>query len=173
LFQLKKLRIVVFLLSFILLVPTTGCSATGETTSGTARATPDFQLSDLDGNLVSLSNFRGRTVLVNFWTTWCPSCVEEMPLIQRAYDELSQREVSVLAVNIGENLDQVEDFMRASSYSFPVLQDSDGNVARAYRITVLPTTFIIDAKGIINDTKIGAFRDFPEIEARIAGVSSR
>lgn len=133
---------------------------------------PSFQISNADGQSISLSDFRGgKPVLLNFWTTWCVGCELEMRYIQEVYDEWSERGLVVLTINIGEGPGKVEEFMRGHSLSFPVVLDMAGNVARQYNIRGLPTTYFIDSSGVIQDIKIAAFLSVAEIEDRLSKIS--
>ena len=130
---------------------------------------PDFQLLNLDGQVVALSGLRGRPVMLNFWATWCGPCQAEMPFIQEVFEEeeWSDEGLVILTVNVGEDLDRVTRFMESHSFSFPVLLDIKQSVARDYNIRGIPTTFFIDEDGIIQDMKIGAFSGKAEIERRL------
>ena len=112
-------------------------------------AAVDFALTSTDGKQVRLSELRGKTVLLNFWATWCPPCKAEMPDLQAIYRENGDRHnFVVLAVDVEEQPDVVRDFVRQYGLSFPVLPDSDGRVSsNRYFIRTLPTSFIIDPSG--------------------------
>ena len=131
---------------------------------------PDFQLQNLDGQTVSLSNLRGKPVLINFWATWCGYCIDEMPYIQEIYEEWSDKGLVVLAINKGESSSKVEEFMQSNSLSFVVLLDTKQDVAQRYNITGIPTTFFIDKDGIIQDKVIGAFQNKAQIENRLSKI---
>ncbi|RME99523.1 MAG: hypothetical protein D6768_14895 [Chloroflexi bacterium] len=110
---------------------------------------PDFTLAGLDGRPVSLADYRGRVVLVNFWATWCPTCVTEMPDYEQVYRQFSPDFV-VLGVNLQESPAQVEKYAAGLGLSFPVLLDADGQVTnRQYRVTGMPGSFIINRDGVI------------------------
>ena len=146
----------------------TGCEAEAPETSNKA---PDFELPDLDGKPVSLSDFRGKPVFLNFWATWCPPCRAEMPYIQEIYKEWSGKELVVLAINIGENPSKVGEFMESFSLSFLVLLDEDSKVSNEYNVPPIPTTFFIDKNGIIQVTKIGSFQSKAEIEKYLSQIT--
>ncbi len=127
---------------------------------------PDFQLAGLDGQAVSLSDFRGRPVFLNFWATWCGPCRHEMPFIQEIFEEKewSDKGLVILAIDIGESSTQVREFIESNSLFFPVLLDTDKEVASEYNIRGIPTSFFIDKDGIIQVMKIGAFPSKAAIE---------
>jgi len=125
---------------------------------------PDFQLDNLEGQTVSLSDLQGKPVLINFWATWCPPCRAEMPYLEEVYREWSGKGVVLLAINIGETSSQVKEFLQSHSLSLPVLLDTGQNVARRYNIQYIPTTFFIDKDGTIQIVKVGAFTGVAEIE---------
>lgn len=116
---------------------------------------PDFQLSDLSGNEVKLSDYLGKKVMVNFWTTWCPPCRLEMPAMQAVYD---RGVVQILAVNVTgaeSSLEKIRSFADDHSLTFPILLDRKMDVAKMYRIRPIPTTFFIDEEGIIRNVYYG------------------
>jgi len=160
------------LLTSVLLV--TGCLVGSEPSAPleaqVGESAPDFQLQNLDGQAISLSDFRGSPVLINFWATWCPSCRDEMPYLQQIYEEWLGKGLVLLAVDIGESLDTVESFMQSYNLSFPVLLDTNQDVALEYNIRYIPTTFLIDKNGIIQVVKVGAFSSTAEIERSLSKI---
>lgn len=115
----------------------------------------DFTITDLDGNEVSLSDFRGKKVFLNFWATWCPPCKAEMPEIEKVYQETKDSDLVILAVEIGEPLDTVKTFIEDNKYNFKVLLDSDKDIATTYGISAIPTSFFIDEDGNIISKRVG------------------
>ena len=167
------------ILTLVLLV--TACSAGSEPLDGESptapvegtqvgNLAPDFQLQNLDGQTVSLSELRGKPVLINFWATWCGYCIDEMPFIQEIYEEWSDQGLKVLAINKGESSSTVAAFMRSYSLPFTVLLDTKQDVAQRYNITGIPTTFFIDKDGIIQEKVIGAFQNKTQIENRLSKI---
>lgn len=152
--------------TFAILGPKELALPTHQPTTGTrvGNLAPDFELQNLDGQFVSLSGLRGKQVLVNFWATRCPPCRSEMPYLQEIYNEWSETELILLAINIGEGSTKVKEFMQSHNLSLPVLLDTNQGVALAYNIRYIPTTFLIDKRGIIQATKVGAFSSKREIE---------
>ena len=109
----------------------------------------DFTLPDLDGNNISLKDYRGKVVMLNFWATWCPPCRREMPSMEKLYNIIDKDKIDIAAVNIQEKKKTVSDFIAKNNYSFPVLVDEEGKAASIYQIRSIPTTFIIDKKGYL------------------------
>jgi peroxiredoxin len=156
------------MLTAILVILIALCSITTACQSGATevgKPAPDFQLNTLDEQTVSLSEFRGEPVLVNFWTTWCGPCNTELPFIQQIYEEWQGKGLVVLAINIGESPSDVAEFIQGQGLSFPILLDTNTNTARGYDIQEIPTTFFIDKDGIIQHIKFGAFHSQEEIES--------
>lgn len=111
---------------------------------------PDFTLKDLDGNKVSLSNFRGKVVLLNFWASWCPPCRAEMPAMNKLNEQLKKRGFVILAVSTDRSVFDVKEYLSKNPVNFPVLIDQNLNVSRnLYKVFMMPTTFLIDRKGFI------------------------
>ena len=122
---------------------------------------PDFRLQDLDGRVVMLSDFRGKTVVLNFWASWCPPCREEMPEFQALWDERGAEgsdDLVVLAVNFlrDDSVGAATNFIQANDFTFPVIFDTTrGEVAQRYGVRGLPATFFIDRNGIVRTTALG------------------
>ena len=116
----------------------------------------DFTLPLIDGTNISLSDFYGKVVFLNFWATWCPSCRREMPSMESLYQKLRDRGFVILAVNLGESRDTVADFMRENALSFPAALDERGFAGAMYGVQAIPTTFIINRQGFIVSRVIGA-----------------
>ncbi|MCE7793958.1 redoxin domain-containing protein [Salipaludibacillus sp. CUR1] len=118
---------------------------------------PDFTLETLAGEEVSLWDFRGQKVMVNFWATWCPPCRAEMPDMQEMYEEYD--DIKILAVNLTETepgVDQVEEFTEDFGLTFPILLDHEVEVAGIYDIQPIPTSYMIDSEGKVQSIAFGA-----------------
>jgi peroxiredoxin len=122
-------------------------------TSGTPA--PNFQLQTPEGQTVSLSDFRGKQVVLNFWATWCPPCRSEMPDMQQLYDE-RQDDLVVLAVDVQEAGAPVRRFTDQLGLSFPVVLDTGGEVTQSFGVQSLPTSFFIDREGRVAAFNMGA-----------------
>ena len=117
---------------------------------------PDFTLTDQYGNTHTLSDYKGKTVFLNFWATWCPPCRAEMPEIQEIYEEYGENGSDVVILGIaGPNLgregsaEDIADFLKDNGYTYPVVMDEGGLNAYLYGISAYPTTFMIDKNGNI------------------------
>ncbi len=117
---------------------------------------PNFSLPGLDGRTVSLKDYRGKVVFVNVWATWCPSCRDEMPAMEKLYQELKGEAFEILAVSVdASGAKAVAPFMRARKLSFPALLDPEGTIGKPYGVTGVPESFIINKEGIIERIVIG------------------
>ena len=120
------------------------------------RPAPNFEFPGLDGQIVSLSDHRGKVVLVNIWATWCPPCIDEMPSMEKLYNELQGENFEILAVSIDtQGLEAVAPFMKAYKLTFPALIDSEGTIKNLYKATGVPESIIIDKQGILIKKIIG------------------
>lgn len=108
---------------------------------------PNFTLKNLDGEEVSLEDYRGKIVLVNFWASWCKYCDMEMPDLQRLDEE--NDDLVVLAVNVQEDKKIVEEYISKGNYKFEVLLDEEGEIAKIYLVNGLPNSYFIDEDGIL------------------------
>ena len=118
---------------------------------------PDFQLEDTKGNRVSLSNLRGKVVMVNFWATWCPPCKEEMPSMEKLNQIMAGEDFVMLAINTEENgRSVVPAFLKNNPHDFTVLYDDNGTVQQQYGVYRFPESFIIRKDGIVDQKVIGA-----------------
>lgn len=126
---------------------------------------PDFTLPDLEGNQISLSTYKGKVVLLNFWATWCPPCRLEMPTMEKAYRQYRDKGFEVVAVSVDAGpKSSVKSFLRELGLSFQVLLDPDMETLRAFRGFSLPTTVVIDRQGVIRSRELG-YRDWSDGES--------
>ena len=118
---------------------------------------PDFTLETLQGETVTLSDLRGKAVVVNLWASWCPPCRAEMPALQAAYEADRDRGLEILAVDMTYQ-DTEQDalrFIEEFGLTFPIALDRDGTVARQYLLRALPSTFFVGPDGVITKVVIG------------------
>jgi peroxiredoxin len=125
---------------------------------GKGKEAPDFRLKTIEGREVSLSDYRGKVVLINFWATWCPPCREEMPLFQRVYEKYKDRGFEILAISTDDYVEPVKKFVKEYKLSFPILYD-DKNVVGLYEVQGLPTSFLIDRDGKIVKVRLGKYKE--------------
>lgn len=133
---------------------------------------PSFQLPALSGGEVGLSSFRGRWVLVNFWATWCPPCVEEMASIEKLHQTLAAEGLVVVGICVDDEEEAARRFVERSKLTFPILKDPGGRFAtEAYKTTGYPETFLVDRSGILSRKVIGP-RDWasPEVIGELRGL---
>ena len=128
--------------------------AAGETKADAANKNlaPDFTVYDLEGNVHSLSDFRGKPVIVNFWASWCGPCKREMPDFEEKFREYGE-EIQFLMVNLAdgrrETVERAQDFIDGQGYTFPVYFDTDLSGAMAYAVSSVPATYFIDEDGAL------------------------
>ncbi len=164
----------------------TGCITTAPAPTDSPAETPatatpemsrDFTLSTLDGKTLTLSDLRGEWVVLNFWATWCPPCVEEMPYLSRV---AATRAVHVLGVNFNEDAATVEQFVADHAIPFPILLQPDDITLLVYGVRGLPRTVVIAPDGTIAHTIIGqidpamfdAWLDAQQIPLRLRGATA-
>jgi len=135
-------------------------------------AAPPLRLSALQGGEVDRESYRGRVVVVNFWATWCPPCVEEMPSLERLHRALAGEGLVVLGVSVDEDGAALERFVARAGVTFPVLRDPGGRgPTAAWRTTGYPETFVLDGTGRIVSKIVGPSRwDTPEAIAWFRGL---
>ena len=121
----------------------------------TGGPTPPLSLRDMSGKTVTLADFRGKVVLINFWATWCAPCIAEMPAMQRLRDKLSLAGFEVLAVNYKESETKIGDFLKKHPLGLTILRDTDGAVGGMWSVRTFPTSFIIDTDQKIRYWVIG------------------
>lgn len=133
----------------------------------------DFELMDMDDEKIKLSSYRGKVVLLNFWATWCPPCVREMPSMERLHQQVNADDFKVIAVNQMEDVDQVFAFTGQLELdpTFKILFDTTSEVSQAYAVRGLPTTYLIDKQGNIRYRAVGGrVFNHPEVLKIIDGL---
>ena len=132
------------------------------------RPAPNFTLPDVDGNLVSLHDYQGQVVLVNFWGTWCPPCRAEMPDIQKIYDEFKPRGLEIIGVDAPPDTEEdVRKFVERLDLTWVFVMDKKWEVARTYAIGAFPSTFFLDKDHILRQVRIGAMNE-KELRERLS-----
>lgn len=121
------------------------------------KSAPGFSLQDIHGKTVNLEDFRGKSILLNFWATWCEACKDELPSMQRLYEAASSQGIEVVAISIDRrNFDRVKKYAEEYKLTFPVLWDPDQKVRKHYYIMGLPTTYLIGPNGQLKGFASGA-----------------
>lgn len=126
---------------------------------------PNFHLRDLNGQFVTLSDLRGKVVLLNFWATWCGPCRVEMPAMEQLYRTFLRKDFEILAVSTdAQGVAVTRPFQQENHLTFPILHDADYRVGLTYGARTLPMTFMVDRQGIVRHQIFGA-RDWGAPEA--------
>lgn len=112
-------------------------------------AAPDFTLANPDGKKLSLKDYRGKLVFVNFWATWCEFCREEMPAMERLYQEFKGKGFEILAVNVKDKRSDALAFVKKLKLTYPIMMDPEGEIGLLYGAFGMPTTYLIDEKGMV------------------------
>lgn len=131
---------------------------------------PPFSLDSLNGGTLSLADFAGRPLLINFWATWCAPCVEELPLLAGAAAQYDVDGLAVLLVDVGEEIGVVQAFVEERGLELPVAMDYNNAVSHAYRVGGYPTSVLIDAQGRVVDLRRGAFTDGEDLRQALASI---
>ena len=108
-----------------------------------------FELTDIKGKTHTLADYQGKVILVNFWASWCPPCIYEMPELTRLKTQLADQPFEVLALNVGEKKYRVRKFVKLINFNLPVLLDTSKDTFNDWEIKTLPTSFLVDADGNI------------------------
>ncbi len=146
---MKKIVFLLFLFFISTSLGGTGFVAVGS-------KVPDVKVVRADGKYVSLTSFKGKVVLINFWATWCPPCVREMPELNKLYKKFHKRGLEVLPIaNPRDSVERVKSFFKYVGIRFPYYVDESFTVTRLFGVRALPTTFIVDRKGVVRQIFIG------------------
>lgn len=157
---------------FVLVLLLLACAPlhAGELMEYTGEPLPNFVLADMQGTKHSLSDYRGKVVMVNFWATYCGPCIKEMPSMQRLKNKLGDKPFAILAVDMAEEKANVEAFLKKHDIkvNFPILLNPEGDVVEQWMISAVPTTFIIDPEGNIRYALFGGIEwDKPDVISTI------
>jgi len=120
------------------------------------RMAPDFELKLTNGDTLTLQALRGHPVLINFWATYCPSCIDEMPAIESVYEAYRDQGFVVVGINTGESMAAIQGYVRRTGVTYPIALDPDAKAQKAYKVYDLPRSVFIDANGIVVVDHIGA-----------------
>lgn len=129
----------------------------------------DFSITDLNGNDIVLSEFKGKKVYINFWSLSCRPCEKEMADIETLYNETKDSDTVILSVNVAGEEEKVRSVVSERGYSFPIILDYDGKIAAQYHVMGFPTSFFIDKEGYLSDISIGAIT-LEDMKKRISSM---
>lgn len=130
---------------------------------------PNASLVDLDGKALSIADFKGRALIINFWATWCPPCRAEIPALDAVYQAYRDKGVEVLGIDYGEDGDTVKGFLRDIKISYRIALDPYEEAADRYRVAALPTSFFVDREGVIRAVHLGGM-DRQTIESQLSKI---
>jgi len=133
---------------------------------------PHFELEDVAGQTIKLSDYKGEFVVLNFWATWCVPCSKEMPELQKAHRLLGKNNIKIIGVNLGEPKKRVDKFTQDHHLSFPILLDGFGNISEKYKVRSLPVTYFISPDGIIREEIFGGGLTKKIIETKINQIKN-
>jgi thiol-disulfide isomerase/thioredoxin len=153
----KKSLILLIVISFGIIIALISVKpARSPKITAVGSAAPDFELVDLSSNRIRLADLKGSVVFINFWATWCTSCIDEMPSIQRLSGILpGNAQFKIITILYKDDLRRATGYLRQNGYTFPVFLNPDESAAKVFGITGVPETFILDKKGILRHKVIG------------------
>jgi peroxiredoxin len=120
-----------------------------------ATPAPELKAQDLAGATYTLADYRGKVVLLNFWASWCPPCLREMPSMERLRVRMEGRPLAIVALDSAETAEEVKAYLSRMKLGFPVLLDPDGSNTKRWKVFALPTTFLLDPSGRVRHVLTG------------------
>jgi len=171
--RIIRVFVVLVLLVSLVGLPTFDGWSMGSRVPAVGTLVEDFHLTDLEGKSQSLSQYRGKIVLLNFWATWCKPCTTEMPAMQAIYDKLRDKGFVVLAVNELEDDAKVREHIKQYGHTFPVLIDRDNKVANQFGVFGLPVSVFIDQEGRAQEYIKGGLLTEQKIEETVARIQKQ
>ena len=125
------------------------------------RPAPEFEVRDRAGRVHRPSDFRGKVVLINFWATWCPPCLEEMPSMEALRKQMDETQLQIMALSVDASWEPVDTFLEQNAFGFGIYSDFEQKVAELYGTHMVPETYIVDKQGVIVCKVVGD-RDWTE-----------
>jgi len=177
--QSKTIRLLAVFITLSLAIPVTFAQGLPPLTHGMTLVkspyqAPELKLQDMDEGMVDISQMKGKTLVINFWATWCPPCRREMGSLERLHQATASKDVQVIAVNIGEDEDIVFSFLGTiePSPTFPIVFDHSAESMGRWKVKGLPTTYVIDPDGMVTYRVVGGREfDHPDIVSKILALS--
>ena len=120
---------------------------------------PGFELETMEGKFFKSSDLKNKTVILNFWATWCVPCIKEVSEFNKAYSSLKDNDIEIIAINFAETRSVIDEFVSKHPINFPVLLDKYGNTSQDYRVRTLPVTYFISPDGILMDIVFGGITE--------------
>lgn len=154
----KTVQIVILIAMFLIGGYAIGSALFREDKSGTLKVgnePPAFTLADLEGGVKSLSDYKGKPIIINFWGTFCEPCVREMPEFQRQYEKWQDRDLVIIAINLSEDSLTVNNFVNRFKLTYPILRDQNRKTERSYGLRQYPTTFFVKPDGTLMEVFVG------------------
>ena len=124
----------------------------------------DFQVTDLKGETLSLKEYRGQVVLLDFWATWCPPCIAEIPNIKKTYETYKDQKFQIIGISLDRSIEPLTDYIEKQELGWIHHWDKSGKIGKLYNVTAIPSTFLIDGEGIIRKTNLRG----PALNAAVA-----
>ncbi len=169
---MKRLRAALAIAAFLIGPGGVAASNLGDGLTVTYKSPPAHSLSlaSLDGDRYDLAAMKGRVVVINFWATWCPPCIEELPSMQKLWEKTHAGGLEVLAVNLGEPPDRIREFLETfeTTLEFPILLDLEGEAFQTWGVRGLPKTFVVNKRGqIVYEAEGGRDMNSEHIRGRL------
>ncbi|MDY0137052.1 MAG: TlpA disulfide reductase family protein [Thiomicrospira sp.] len=137
----------------------------------TPKSAPSLQGVTFEGEALDLADLRGKVVLVNFWATWCPPCVTEIPSMNRLLAKYRQQGLDILSVDFQQSAQEIAEFVKTIPVDYPIMLDEDGRLSKQWGVFSFPTTFVVDRQGYIRySLNQGVEWDVPELEAPLRAL---
>ena len=114
----------------------------------------DFQVTDLKGEALSLEKYRGQVVLLDFWATWCPPCIAEIPNVKRTYEKYKDQKFQIIGISLDRSKEPLEAYIEKEDLAWIHYWDNIGKVSNLYKVNAIPSTFLMDGEGVIRKTNL-------------------
>ena len=140
---------------FLTLLATVGVIAVVQAQPATGARAPEIGKNDMNGHSLTMRGLRGKVVIVDFWASWCDPCREEMPVLERLYQQYKDHGLVVIGVSVDRTVGNVRGFLNRTPVSFPIVHDADHQLADRYQPPRMPSSYIIDRRGVVRHVHEG------------------